>query len=310
MNKAHHHLKMLLLLIIFILISPQLHMIKFHNISSLCRSSCDLFSEGMRNDGTSNDCEYISRNEFVSIVARNSSILEIGPFFNPSLGGPGVKYFDILDRAGLIKKAALSNDASNMSNVVVNTDTIPEIDYVSPKGDISIITERFSAVFSSHNIEHQVDLIDHLNQVANLLKDNGRFYLLIPDKRYCFDHFIAETPMSEVLATHFSGAVTHNMAAVLSMRCEVTHNYPRHHWQGVHGHMVGRNNLNSYLEAVKEFKDADGAYIDAHKWRFTPTSFEWIVNSLYEMKLIPIKIEKLYNTATGSNEFAAILSRP
>lgn len=279
----------------------------------LTRSNCDLFSEGMRGVDSSIDHESIWRTEFIAMIMGRGdvlkSMLEIGPFGGPCFGGPRVKYFDILDRNGLIKKAGVDNDASKVGQEV-DISKIPEIDYIDPEGDISkVVFEKFDCAFSSHNIEHQVDLISHLRQVGDILNDNGKFYLLIPDKRYCFDHFIAETPMSDVLATHFSNPSVHDMATVLRMRCEITHNSRAHHWQGQHGRMLAHNNLNCYLEALEEIKAANGEYIDAHKWRFIPSSFEWIINSLYEMKLIPLKVEKVYHTAKGSNEFAAILCK-
>jgi hypothetical protein len=48
---------------------------------------------------------------------------------------------------------------------------------------MSLIKEKFSLIFSSHNIEHQVDLVKNLNQVANLLEEGGKFFIIIPDKR-------------------------------------------------------------------------------------------------------------------------------
>lgn len=65
-----------------------------------------------------------------------------------------------------------------------------------------------------------------------------------------------------------------------------------------------------YLKVLEKFEKANGHYIDAHKWRFTTSSFEVIVNYLYEIGLSPLKVKKVYCTNEGSNEFSAILHKP
>ncbi len=49
----------------------------------------------------------------------------------------------------------------------------PKIEYLSPTGDLTIVNRRFHAVLSSHCIEHQPDLIRHLQHVAALLDPGG-----------------------------------------------------------------------------------------------------------------------------------------
>ena len=151
----------------------------------------------------------INRGIFLSEIKQiKGKHLEIGPYFNPVLKGSNVSYFDVVDRSGLIKKAVVDN---------VDQSNIPEkIHYVEQYGDMSVINDKFQLVFSSHNIEHQVNLVRHFNQIAKLLAKGGKFYLAIPDKRYCFDHFIAVTPVSEVLAIHYQNPNHHSLQTILS----------------------------------------------------------------------------------------------
>jgi len=93
--------------------------------------------------------------------------LEVAPWFVPILVGDGVKYFDVFDQKTLIEKA--KKDGQSI-------DKIPHMNYTDPTGDMSGIKEKFALVFSSHNIEHQIDLVKHLNQVGNLLENNGKFF--------------------------------------------------------------------------------------------------------------------------------------
>ena len=64
---------------------------------------------------------------------------------------------------------------------------ITKIDYVSSDGNLNIIKDKFDYVLSSHCVEHQPDLILHFKNVEKLLKKQGYYFLIIPDKRYCFD---------------------------------------------------------------------------------------------------------------------------
>lgn len=129
-------------------------------------------------------CEYDRREGLISFLKKNckdASILEIGPWDNPSCTGENVEYFDVLDTVKLKERAKLHHRPFNH---------IPEkIHYVHSEGDLSIIDKKFDIVFSSHVIEHQPDLITHFQRVSRLLQENGLYILCIPDKRYCFDHF-------------------------------------------------------------------------------------------------------------------------
>lgn len=105
------------------------------------------YSEWGRNEGRMAS-PAAHRAGFIAQILTDS-VLEIGPAVRPSLAGPGVKYFDIEDRAGLIAKAVAHG---------YPTDHSVDIDFCSPTGDLSVVNEQFAAVFSSHCVEHQPDL--------------------------------------------------------------------------------------------------------------------------------------------------------
>lgn len=98
------------------------------------------------------ECKNTSRNEFISSIHKEVDSLEIGAFFRPVLKGKKTKYFDVFNQEKLIEIA---------KGYGLETSKIPVIDYVQPNGDLTIIKEKFDIIFSSHNLEHQVDLIDH-----------------------------------------------------------------------------------------------------------------------------------------------------
>lgn len=236
------------------------------------------------------------RADFLASIPMDVSMLEIGPFFNPLCKGEKVKYFDILDRDGLISRA-------KRLNLEFQPENVPVINYLSPTGDLSVIPETFDAVFSSHVIEHQPGLIDHLQKVSRLLNDGGRYYLLIPDKRYCFDHFNPESTIADVLSAHYEKRKKHTLKSVIEHRAFITHNNSIDHWKGNHG--VLENVEGKIKDAIEEYKASD--YIDVHSLCFTPASFAQIIGLLNQLSYINLEIERIHETSPNEIEFYAVL---
>jgi len=240
------------------------------------------------------------RSLFINSIPKSGEVLELGPFYNPICKGSQVKYFDILSQEDLKERAKAEN--------ITNSDRInkiPFIDYVSPTGDLRIINAKFDAVVSSHVIEHQLDFINHLQTVSNLLKDTGKYFLIIPDKRYCFDHFNNESTIAGIINNHVEKREKHSLKSVIEHRAFTTHNNAGRHWAGDHGTIEGNNQ--KVKDAITEYNT--GAYIDVHAWYFTPDSFSHIIKSLHELGYIDLKIRELYPTPYGSLEFYVVLER-
>lgn len=243
--------------------------------------------------------EIDSRNSIIEILKQNKSkTLEIGPFDCPLITGENVKYLDVLNKEELI-------DRCKKINRVNNIDNIPFIDYTN---GLKNIQEKFDIVISCHSIEHQLSLIDHLNEVYNVLENNGYYVLIIPDKRYCFDHFIQETSLLEVLDDYFSKRDNHSIKSLIEHRCYTTHNDCARHWNGDHGQKFIDNNKFLLKYSLKEYIDKTG-YIDVHNYQFTPDSFNEIITKLVFLNLTKFRIEEIYSTLTNSNEFFVILKR-
>jgi GT2 family glycosyltransferase/SAM-dependent methyltransferase len=241
------------------------------------------------------------REEFLKNVNDAGDTLEIGPFCNPQLRGDNVRYFDIADRETLIQRAVALQCAIAEP---------PVIDYVSATGDMNIIDGRFDQVLSSHCVEHQPDLVRHLDDVSRILRDGGAYFLIVPDKRFSFDHYREESTIADVLGAHIERRKLHYARSVMNMRFLATHNDPVAHWQGQHGVPgLQQRGLDGVKEAVEQLIENAGIYIDTHAWYFTPTSFRTIVTILNELSLSKLKVEKIYNTPFGRLEFCAILRK-
>jgi len=243
-----------------------------------------------------------SRNDFVALVpsiVTSGEALEIGPFNNPLLIGEHVRYFDRLSRADLIERAI---------SLGLPAGRTPEIDYVSTDCDLTVVDRKFDVVLSSHCIEHQTDLIAHLNIVEGLLYEGGRYFLMIPDKRYCFDHFFDPSSLADVLEAYRERRTKHSLRNVLNGSAFHTHNDCARHWAGDHG--VFLENLRARCEATLDFYDSSRVtYIDVHGWYFTPASFKMIVLGLQTLGHTAFELERIYPTRLNSNEFWVVLRK-
>jgi SAM-dependent methyltransferase len=236
-------------------------------------------------------------------IGLSADILEIGPFTQPVVRGSTVRYADVMDRAGLIARAG------EIGGYPV--EEVPDIDFVTPGGDLSVLPpENFDVVVSSHCIEHQPDLVAHLRQVERLLRPGGRYYLIVPDQRYCFDHFIAPSSVAEVIQAHHEGRRTHILASVIEHRALVTHNDAARHWAGDHGQVRAEVVPTTIAVAKAEFEAASGGYLDVHAWQFTPHSLREILEQLFAIGEIRLRAERVAGTPRGAQEFCAILQRP
>jgi SAM-dependent methyltransferase len=240
-----------------------------------------------------------TRADFIGLIPTDASALEIGPFYSPLLAGPNAYFFDVLSQTALIARAR---------SLGVENPNVPVIDYISPTGDLAVIDRTFQSVISSHCIEHQPDLVAHLQQVTRLLQTGGRYFLLIPDKRYCFDTFIAETTIAEVLEAHHSQRKTHLLKSVIEHRAMTTHNDHVRHWQGDHGNRTDNQDAR-IAAALKEYQEAAGGYIDVHAWYFTPGNIADILGTLRRLGYIGLDVERVYPTRQSSNEFWMVLRK-
>lgn len=225
--------------------------------------------------------------------------LEIGPFDCPVLTGPRVRYFDLMDQTGLARRAAELGRPHGRP---------PRIDYVSPTGDLGVVDAgRFDAVLSSHVVEHQPDLVRHFREVARILRPGGTYVAIIPDKRYCFDHFIRETTIADVLDMHVAGARTHRLKSVIEHRALTCHNDSARHWAGDHGAPPGC--LDAVRRALAEYEEAGGGYVDVHAWQFHPVPFRALADQLFTLGLSPLRPVRVYGTLRDQLEFIAVLER-
>ncbi|WP_139311708.1 hypothetical protein [Desulfovibrio sp. DV] len=245
--------------------------------------------------------EFSLKENFFNLVNLSKPALEIGPFCNPQLRGENAYYFDVMSADLLCQRAEQLGLATNNCPSAIH--------YISSYGDLTVIKDKFEAVASSHNIEHQYDLVRHLQSVSNILQPNGRYFLCIPDKRFMFDYYLPETSITDVLDAYDRQLKRHSIASVLEHRAFATHNDPLLHWAGDHGLVPtsSPNHFDLINKALDEYLSSGDGYIDVHTWKFTPYNFVYIVDVLNKLKLITFTCDRIFNTPHGRGEFCVIL---
>ncbi len=239
-----------------------------------------------------------TRESFAALVGREMRALEIGPFAKPILQGPNVVYCDVMDRAELRKRAA---------SVGEDPEKVPPISHVLGSDGLDAIADDFDVVLSSHSIEHQPDLVRHLQQVERRLeRRGGRYFLFVPDKRYCFDHFIAPSTIADIVEAYHGKRTAHGLRSVVEHRALTTHNDAVVHWQDDQRRPPIDHTL--VARAIEEWQGAQGGYIDVHAWYFMPDSFAENLTLLRRLGLTRLGVERLYATRYGAGEFWAILA--
>jgi hypothetical protein len=244
-----------------------------------------------------------NRKDFIrNIDSKKGKMLEIGPLDNPQLDYKSPDYYSL----DIFSKEELINNY--FKDITVNKDKIIEPSYVIADNDYSAIKQKFKCIFSSHNIEHMPCVVTFLNNLESILDDDGYIYLVIPDKRYCFDYFKKETDIYDVLQLYYEKNHRPRLSDVLRTQTQITHSDCQAHWNDDHGMIYPEVKLLRHYQDILNLYNT-GGYIDAHVSCFTPQSFIEIINILIDLNLIKLEIHKIYHTLKGANEFYVILKR-
>jgi SAM-dependent methyltransferase len=241
---------------------------------------------------------FLDRRGLANFYSGNGPVLEISPFTAPFFTGDKVKYADVMSRLELVKRATELN---------LDSDSIPRIDYVVPPSKLSsVIKETFDLVASSHVIEHQPNLLGHLREVGKILRPGGSYVIVVPDKRYCFDHFLAESTIADLLQADMEKRELHTLKSVIEHGALTTHNEPARHWRGDHGSISSQ--IEKVQTAISEFKNSENKYLDVHAWYFTPDSLVELLSKTFALGMQPFQVGNVYPTYKNNLEFYVVLN--
>ena len=143
--------------------------------------------------------------EWISLRGRG---LEIGAYSQPTVlkSESDISYLDVQSREALIAALPDKSEACR----------IPPVDYVCTSSDYaSVVPGSFDYIIANHVFEHVANPIAWLQMVSRMLVADGVLFLSVPDKKYTFDKYRPDTPLSHILHDYFTGVQTTSMEHVL-----------------------------------------------------------------------------------------------
>jgi len=206
--------------------------------------------------------------------------LEIGAGFSPLVPKSSGRRIETLDHASAAEvREKYRNDAN------VDVTRIEEVDYVTDGRPIAEVVDRrgyYDYIIASHVIEHTTDMLGFLKDCQALLKEDGVLVLAVPDKRRCFDVFQPLTSTGMTLQAHLERRTRHTPGQMFDF---IAYNALRDGASGwtfrADGPLTFAHDL-AFARYGFERALSSPIYVDAHAWRFTPSSFRLILNDLYE----------------------------
>lgn len=251
----------------------------------------------------------LGRFELLPLIPADADILEIGPAHSPCFNGSRTKYFDVIDSAGIKQRVIDLNIEEIYGD---NGSRIPEhIDYVSPVADLTIVDKKFDFVFSSHAIEHQVDIISHLAVVGSILKPGGAYIVICPDRRFCFDANRPPSTLGQVIESHEIKRARHSLSTIVDASAYPSHNDGARHWAG-DTPAIDEIPVSAVLDAINQWRysEENGHYLDRHAWQFTPSSFRLICDFLRQAQYVNLVVSHIFDPPHPANEFIAVMLKP
>ena len=167
---------------------------------------------------------------------------------------------------------------------------------------------RFDWVIASHVIEHVPDFVGFLNDCRDILKPDGVLSLIVPDKRYCFDHYRPLTGLGQVIDAHLEKRhkPTPGSAVEMVMYAARLNDLPD--WTPEE---PGTPSPYLSIEVGPDIfqRTTGGEYFDCHSWCFTPSSFRLILEDLNILGLTTMR-EASFRPSVGMEFYIQLQPAP
>lgn len=243
------------------------------------------------------------RRYIASTIPKAAASLEVGPSHNPILpkaAGYQVTIVDHDTQTGLIEKYAAHG---------VNLSNIEPVDVVWDGNDVaeSLGGKKFDAVVASHVIEHAPDFIQFLKDWTAALSEDGRIYLLVPDKRYCFDFMNSVSDVAKVLSDHRQRRTRHSYESLYRQSVCVGNGGDIAWGQSGVKNLKFLHGDPNHIRQVAEGAMSSEAYVDAHENYFTPISFLMLMDELQYLREVALDVSVI--TRARGCEFLVVLQK-
>jgi hypothetical protein len=244
------------------------------------------------------------REKILPWINTNGVGLEIGPGPYPVLpkrDGYGVEIVDCLPKSQLQEK---------FKDHKTNVQEIEDVDFIwsgQTYAELTGKTNHYDWIVACHVIEHTPDLIAFLKDCETVLNDRGVLALVVPDKRYCFDHFRPLTGLARVVDCHVSGNRIHSQGTAAEYFMQVVSRGGETAWNQFDSGKF--KNIHTWEEAqngICVIRDSN-LLLDLHAWCFVPSSFRLLMNDLYLLGYTQLREVAFY--PTEGCEFTVLLGR-
>jgi SAM-dependent methyltransferase len=248
----------------------------------------------------------MDRGKILSLIdVASTRGLEIGALDKPLVTrdmGP-VEHVDYATREALARIHAANPD--------VRTEALAEVDHIW--GDKTLLEivggqRAYGYVLASHVIEHVPDLLGWLQEIAAVLADGGVAVFVVPDKRYTFDMHRRTSVAAELVDAYVRRLRRPDPRQLFD--CFYNFHHPA---TGANRHGAPKTEASMTREArevLAACRDvlANGVYIDAHCWVFTPRSMAEALDLASRLDLLPFEVARL-EPEPSSGEFLLVLRR-
>lgn len=232
--------------------------------------------------------------------------LEIGALNNPVITrdmGP----VDYVDRASTedLHKWYAADSAVEVSQIV-------RVDHVWGEQTLfeCVGSQRYDYVVASHVIEHVPDLLGWLSEISAVVVEGGVVAFAVPDKRVTFDIIRRTSSEAEMVEACIARFRRPNSRQIFDhfMNHRDLASEPIASGRLSPSEAPSTQEAKSLMAFCKQAQ-AQGDYIDAHCWVFTPDTFLEALDLASRLQLLPFEIGAFHPTADDSNEFYVSLRR-
>ena len=237
-------------------------------------------------------------------VQKTSPGLEIDPGSSPlapKAQGFNVETLHHLDKSDLLEKVKIADD---------NAEENGPADYIWHEQPLSAAVGRMNCyewIVASHFIEKTADFVGFLIECEALLRMDGKLVLVVPDKRFCFDHFQNLTSTGDVLDALSLRRTRLSPGRIFDHHASAARKRGSFLWRkNTFGHLRLIYNLDVAHHAWQQALHGEN-YIDVHNWYFTPQSFSLLIEDLRSLNLIGLSIAD--GPVSSGGEFCVCLHR-
>lgn len=237
-------------------------------------------------------------------------VLEIGPGGAPTFRRKDYPNLKVSDYCA---SENLHRSLERHVGGAIDEQLFDDVDYVCADGRLADVVpegQQFDLIFSSHNIEHQPDLLTHLIHVQRLLSPDGAAAFLVPHHRRTFDVFRRITSTGDVLLRHFGPPEL--MAAKINFEV-ATHSAllpagaPRSY--GAEAPVRLGDLRAGFTRFMSDLQGEPREFEDCHHHVFTPESLHLLLLELYLLRLTTL-LPTVSSAAVGNTFLMAVSPAP